>query len=74
MKPVDAHQRINVVGQLVVPLVRPVPELRAPIVVSGNAKTGAAEPVAAIEDLLAAGQEEVEIAVAKVRQRLRLSP
>ena len=70
MKPVDADQRDTVVDDFIVPLVRPVPELRAPVAVGRNAKAGAAEPVAAVEDLLAAGQEKMEVAVAEVREGL----
>ena len=67
--PVQTHQRINVVGQFVVPLVRPVPKLRSPVIVGRQAKAGAAQPVAPIENLRAAGHENVEIAVAEIRRR-----
>ena len=74
VKPVDANKRIPVVDDFVVPLVRPVPELRAPVAVGGNAESGAAEPVAAVEDLLAAGEKEMEVAVAEVGERAARDP
>src|SRR5262249_7135481 len=67
MEPVDAHQSVPTVDNLVIPLVRPVPELRAPIAVGRNAKAGSRQPVAAIENLFARGEKEVKVAVADGR-------